>query len=305
MSIRLPDPCLVVLVGPAGSGKSTWSHTWFAEASIVSSDDLRAVVGRHRHDLRASADTLEVLDLIVTKRLRRGLLTVIDSTALEPKVRRRYRALAAAAGVPCHAVVVDTPERECRARNRQRPEAVPSAVLTGQLRSFRDTVAALDGDGDGFAAIHRASPAGVTIVPARFYDAPAVARRQSEDPMPLRFGLQIGRFTWPGGPAETARRLADIARTAEEVGFSSISVMDHFVQIPNVGREWEDMPESYATLAFLAGSTTTVDLGALVTAVTLRNPAHLAKIVATLDVLSGGRACCGLGAGWHGASTSC
>ena len=76
--------------------------------------------------------------------------------------------------------------------------------------------------------------------------------------------------------------------------------MDHFVQIPTVGREWEDMPESTATLGFLAAATTTVRLGALVNGVTYRNLAHLAKIVATLDVLSGGRAFCGLGTAWFG-----
>ena len=118
--------------------------------------------------------------------------------------------------------------------------------------------------------------------------------------MPLRFGLQIGRFTWPGAPAETAARLGTIARAAEEVGFSSISVMDHFVQIPSIGREWEDMLESTATLGYLAAATSTARLGTLVTGVTYRNPAHVAKIVATLDVLSGGRAFCGLGAAWFG-----
>jgi F420-dependent oxidoreductase-like protein len=74
--------------------------------------------------------------------------------------------------------------------------------------------------------------------------------------------------------------------------------MDHFLQIPQVGREWEDMPESYTTLAYLAGVTRTIRLGTLVTGITYRNLAHLAKIVATLDVLSGGRALCGLGAAW-------
>ncbi len=76
--------------------------------------------------------------------------------------------------------------------------------------------------------------------------------------------------------------------------------MDHFVQIPGVGREWEDMLESTATLGYLAASTSTARLGTLVTGVTYRNPAHVAKIVATLDVLSGGRAFCGLGAAWFG-----
>ena len=118
--------------------------------------------------------------------------------------------------------------------------------------------------------------------------------------MTMRFGLQLGGWSWPGGGAELAPRLGAIARTAEEVGFSSISVMDHFIQIPTVGREWEDMPESTATLGFLAAATTTARLGALVNGVTYRNLAHLAKIVATLDVLSGGRAFCGLGTAWFG-----
>ena len=74
--------------------------------------------------------------------------------------------------------------------------------------------------------------------------------------------------------------------------------MDHFLQIPQVGREWEDMLESYTTLGYLAGVTERIRLGTLVTGITYRNLAHLAKIVATLDVLSGGRALCGLGAGW-------
>ena len=74
--------------------------------------------------------------------------------------------------------------------------------------------------------------------------------------------------------------------------------MDHFLQIPQVGREWEDMLESYTTLGYLAGVTSRIRLGTLVTGVTYRNLAHLAKVVATLDVVSGGRALCGLGTGW-------
>ncbi len=116
--------------------------------------------------------------------------------------------------------------------------------------------------------------------------------------MPLSFGLQIGRFAWPGGAAELAPRLATIARAAEDAGFSSLSVMDHVVQIPSVGPEWEDLPESTTTLGFLAASTSSIRLGALVNGITYRNIAHLGKIAATLDVLSGGRAFCGIGAAW-------
>ena len=81
-----------------------------------------------------------------------------------------------------------------------------------------------------------------------------------------------------------------MAGEAEEAGFSSRSVMDHFVQIPSVGRDWEPMLDSYTTLGFLAASTERMRLGAMVSGVTYRNIAHLGKIVATLDVLSGGRA---------------
>jgi alkanesulfonate monooxygenase SsuD/methylene tetrahydromethanopterin reductase-like flavin-dependent oxidoreductase (luciferase family) len=74
--------------------------------------------------------------------------------------------------------------------------------------------------------------------------------------------------------------------------------MDHFRQIPMMGRAWDDMLESYTTLGYLAGVTSKIRLGTMVTGVTYRNLAHLAKIIATLDVLSSGRAMCGLGAGW-------
>ena len=116
--------------------------------------------------------------------------------------------------------------------------------------------------------------------------------------MEIEFGVQVPRFTWPGGPAEIGPRLAAIAGAAEDAGFASVWVMDHFLQIPVAGRHWEDMLDSYTTLPFLAAHTSRVKLGALVTGVTYRNLAHLAKIVATLDVLSGGRAICGLGAAW-------
>ena len=294
MTLRLPDPCLVVLVGATAAGKSHWAAEWFGADQVVSSDRLRAVVGTGERDQRASRDAFEVLDLIVGKRLRRGLTTVIDSTGLEARRRGAWRALAAAAGVPAFAIVFDPAAALVRERNRARATPVPAKVVTAQLRE----VAAL-GDHlgeEGFAGVHPAGP--VTLVPAALVGAPAAAARQEEDPMPLDFGLQISRFGWPGHPAGTAATLAEVARAAEEVGFTSLWVMDHFLQIPQVGREWEDMPESYTTLAYLAGATERIRLGTLVTGITYRNLAHLAKIVATLDVLSGGRAVCGLGAGW-------
>jgi alkanesulfonate monooxygenase SsuD/methylene tetrahydromethanopterin reductase-like flavin-dependent oxidoreductase (luciferase family) len=90
-----------------------------------------------------------------------------------------------------------------------------------------------------------------------------------------------------------------VARAAEEAGFAGLAVMDHLIQIPQVGRAWEPLPEAYTTLGFLAGTTDRLELGTLVTPVTFRSAPLVAKIVATLDVLSGGRAFCGLGAGWY------
>jgi F420-dependent oxidoreductase-like protein len=150
--------------------------------------------------------------------------------------------------------------------------------------------------GEGFDGVHRPGP--VTLVPQQLFSAPQLAARQREAPMPLRFGLQIPSFTWESGPPGIAGRLGEVAAAAEEAGFTSLWVMDHLVQIPQVGPEWQDMLDSYTTLGFLAGRTRTIRLGALVTGVTYRNLAQLAKIVATVDVVSGGRVICGLGAAW-------
>ena len=283
--IRLPDPCLVVLVGAPGSGKSHWARQWFAPRQIVSSDELRAVVGLGEHDQRASKDAFAVLDLILERRLKRKLTTVVDSTALEAERRQKYRDVAAKAKVPVVAVVFDTPDDVCRARNKERDQPVPSKVLSAQLataHALRDSIAT-----EGFDAIHQ--PDSVALVAPEYLHAPAFAAKQKEDPVTLEFGVHVSRFT---------DDLGAIARAAEDAGFTTLSVMDHFVQIPGVGREWEDMLESYTTLGYLAGVTSTIQLGTLVTGITYRNLAHLAKIVATLDVLSNGRAFCGLGAAW-------
>lgn len=114
----------------------------------------------------------------------------------------------------------------------------------------------------------------------------------------MHIGLQIPSFTWPGNPAAIRGKLAEIARAAEDAGFHSIWVMDHFFQIPIVGPAEQEMLEGYSTLSYLAAITERVKLGTLVTGVTYRHPGVLAKTVTTLDVLSGGRAYCGIGAAW-------
>lgn len=115
----------------------------------------------------------------------------------------------------------------------------------------------------------------------------------------MKIGLQIPRFTWPGGDAVIAGKLAEIARTADQVGFSSIWVMDHFFQLPGLGEADEPMLEGYSALTYLAAVTQNVKLGTLVTGVIYRQPAFLVKQVTNLDVLSGGRAYFGVGAAWY------
>ncbi|MGI9050815.1 MAG: LLM class F420-dependent oxidoreductase [Rubrobacteraceae bacterium] len=115
----------------------------------------------------------------------------------------------------------------------------------------------------------------------------------------MRIGLQVPSFTWPEAPDSIERRLAEIGRTADEVGFSSIWVMDHFFQIEMVGAAEEPMLEGYSALSYLAGVTSRARLGTLVTGVHYRHPGLLVKTATTLDVLSGGRAYLGIGAGWY------
>ncbi len=115
----------------------------------------------------------------------------------------------------------------------------------------------------------------------------------------MRIGLQVPSFSWPGGPAEIGARLAEIGRTADDAGFYSTWVMDHFFQIGMVGAPEEPMLEGYSALSFLAGVTKRVKLGTLVTGVIYRYPGLLVKTATTLDVLSGGRAYLGIGAAWN------
>jgi hypothetical protein len=252
------------------------------------------MVGAGERDQRASRDAFEVLDLIVERRMRRLLTTVIDSTGLDAPRREAWRGLAERHGVPAYAVVFDPPAAEVRERNRARGSPVPSKVVTGQLRESADVFERLEDE--GFAAVHRAGP--VELVPPAFLTALDAAERQKEDPMTLEFGLQVSRFGFPGHPASTAEALADVARAAEETGFTSLWVMDHFLQIPQIGREWEDMLESYTTLGYLAGVTERIRLGTLVTGTTYRHPALLAMEAVTVDHVSAGRLDIGLSLGW-------
>ncbi len=115
----------------------------------------------------------------------------------------------------------------------------------------------------------------------------------------IRAGLQIPNFTYPGvAPEDLFERVAAVAVAAEDAGFDTVMVMDHFYQLPLLGPPEHEMFEAYTLLGALAARTQRVKLGTLVTGVTYRNPAILAKIVTALDVISRGRAFLGIGAAW-------
>ncbi len=343
--LTLPSPCLVVLVGPVGSGKTTWAGASFDAAQVVSTDSLRALVGEAEHDVAASADAFALLDDVLARRLRRGLTTVVDSLGFDAEARHRWRALAAGAGVATAAVVFDTPAAVCRRRNAERDVPVPAQVLRRQLANWPEVASAVraepwDHVGEpapvsvvapslatprrprgaatpGIAtagAVPRdtvpvdADPPGTATSGAAGPDAdrraghPSTAARPSRagsGGLPaVRFGLHLSSVQWPDGRAGFAGDLRRVARDAEEAGVAHIWLMDHLRQIPQVGAPWHDLPEPFTTLAWLAAVTDRVRLGVLVSPAFLRPVPTLAKLVASLDVLSGGRAVCGLGLGW-------
>ena len=297
---RIADGSLVVLVGPSGSGKTTWADAHFRPEEVVSSDRLRALVGSGERDLAASAEAFAVLEIVVGARVRRRLTTVVDTLGLDPVRRAGWRELAARNGVPCVAVAVETPAVECRRRNAARPagDRVPPKVLAGQLAAFAEQRPALDAEGFDAVLIAESvrvvDPAVAAAVRERLPEAGPAAPRRA-----VRFGLHLSTWRMPGGARDLGPRLRDVGAAADEAGIDSLWVMDHLRQIPQLGRPWEDMPDAVPVLAHLASATRRATVGALVHPVSYRDVRLLGRAVATLDVLSGGRAVCGLGAGWH------
>jgi alkanesulfonate monooxygenase SsuD/methylene tetrahydromethanopterin reductase-like flavin-dependent oxidoreductase (luciferase family) len=180
---------------------------------------------------------------------------------------------------------------------------VPADVVASQLRRWPGVLA--DVRAEPWHDVLDAEP--VALVPASLAPArraptraasPTDAAASTEPAARLAVGLQLSQFDWPGGRERTAEHLRRIATDADAAGVAHLWVMDHLRQIPQLGPAWDDLPEAYATLAWLAAVTERVRLGTLVTPAFLRPVGLLAQAVATLDVLSGGRAICGLGVGW-------
>src|SRR4051794_38328523 len=115
----------------------------------------------------------------------------------------------------------------------------------------------------------------------------------------MKVGLHYWTYSKPDDPAHIAPTLAETAKLAEEAGFSAFTVMDHFFQMEHRGVADEPMLEAYTTLGYVAARTRRMTLGVLVTGVMYRYPGLLAKTVASLDVLSEGRARLGIGASWY------
>jgi alkanesulfonate monooxygenase SsuD/methylene tetrahydromethanopterin reductase-like flavin-dependent oxidoreductase (luciferase family)/predicted kinase len=288
----LPDPALVVLVGPAGSGKSHFAAAHFRRHEIVSSDELRSVVGSGEHDLGATDEAFALLEHIVAGRLTRRLTTVVDTLGLDAGRRRAWLQAARAAGLPAVVVVVDTPAEETRRRNADRAYVVPATALTQQLRRFKDVRAELEDE--GWDLVHVVTPH--LGAPPEAPPAPVVTetaeRRSSQG---LAVMLQLARFPWGEDPAAWLRSMA---LAADEADFAGLALMDHLIQIPQVDRAWEPIAEPWVSLGLVAGLDTRLRLGTLVTPVTFRPPGITAKAAATLDALTGGRAFVGVGAGW-------
>jgi alkanesulfonate monooxygenase SsuD/methylene tetrahydromethanopterin reductase-like flavin-dependent oxidoreductase (luciferase family)/predicted kinase len=297
--VPLPDPAVVVLVGAAGSGKSTWAAAHYRRAEVVSSDDLRAVVGSGPADLDASVDAFDLLERIVAARLSRGLTTVVDTLGLDVERRRAWLAGARAAVLPAVAVVLETPGDECRRRNALRDRPVPAGVLAEQVRRVSAVVEDLVAE--GWDRVEIVSGAGEPhgLVPNRSVDRSNVAV-WDQTAMPraahgLRVVLQLSRFPWGDDPGAWVR---DMALAADEAGFSGLALMDHLIQIPQVDTAWQPIVEPWVTLGLVAGLDTRLSLGTLVSPVTFRPAGITAKAAATLDTLTGGRAFLGLGSGW-------
>jgi predicted kinase len=150
----LPHEALVLLIGPAGSGKTTWARARFRPSQVLSSDDLRAMVADDPADQSATRDAFAVLHALARARLGRGLLTVVDATNLLASSRRPLLELAARHGRPVVAVVFELPLAELLARNAARERVVPEDAIRHHHAQLEAALAALASE--GYRAIVRA-----------------------------------------------------------------------------------------------------------------------------------------------------
>ncbi|MBM3450495.1 MAG: hypothetical protein FJX78_05875 [Armatimonadetes bacterium] len=151
--IVVPGNALVVLLGPAGSGKSTFARRWFSETEVVSSDRCRAMIADSEMDISVSARAFALFNDILRHRLEIGRLAVADSTALTTLARRDLRTTARRAGAPVVVVALDVSLRTCTARDAARERIVGEQVVARHVALLRDALRALPRE--GYQAWHR------------------------------------------------------------------------------------------------------------------------------------------------------
>lgn len=154
-TIRIREDSLVVLVGPAGAGKTTFARARFRPTEVLSSDAFRAMLADDEADQRVNRAAFELLHLATAGRLAGRRLTVIDATNVTHAARRTLLDLARAARRPAVAIVFDLPEADCQERNSRRPgRAVDPAVVARQVSQLRRALERQALEREGFAAIH-------------------------------------------------------------------------------------------------------------------------------------------------------
>jgi protein phosphatase len=145
--LDLPEPSLVLLIGPAGCGKSTFAARHFRPTEVLSSDSFRGMVADDERDLAATDDAFDVLHLVAAKRLRAGRLTVVDATNVQPEARRPLLELARDHQRPAVGVVFDLPEATCQAWNLRRQRPIPREAIRRHVQLLRGSRPLLDYEG--------------------------------------------------------------------------------------------------------------------------------------------------------------
>ena len=148
MEIKVPELSLVLLIGPSGSGKSTFARTHFGKYEVVSSDECRGIVSNDVNSQSATNDAFELLNYIISKRLKNGYLTVVDATNVQPEARKKLIRLAREYHVLPAAIVLDLPEEVCEARNAERPDRnFGPHVIRKQKQQLRRSLKGLKREG--------------------------------------------------------------------------------------------------------------------------------------------------------------
>ncbi len=147
MILRLPAPSLVVLCGPAGSGKTTFARAHFPDTAVVSSDRCRAMIADDESNIRVSREAFELFHHIIETRLKHRRLAVADSTALQPDARKTLRGIARRCEVPSIAVLFDVPQETCLRWDARRSRRVGRPVIQKQWERFQQTLRTVPTEG--------------------------------------------------------------------------------------------------------------------------------------------------------------